>query len=133
MLGQEKKFQQRYPRQLKKKVAEEIVSGLKGISEASRDHGIPRITICKWVKKYRTDILEKQTVEVERFSSMEKVESKEDLESKLKALEEENMQLRKKLHESTIRTEALNTLIDLADDTYGLSIRKNYGAKQRSK
>jgi len=130
MLGQEKKSQNHYPRQLKKKVAEEIVSGLKGISEAARDHGIPTITISRWVKKYRRDILEKQTIEVKRFTSMEKVDNKEDLEAKLKAQEEEIMQLRKKLHESTLRTEALNTLIDLADDTYGLSIRKNYGAKQ---
>jgi|WetSurMetagenome_2_1015567.scaffolds.fasta_scaffold724148_2 transposase-like protein len=133
MLGQERKNQQHYPKQLKKEVAEIVVTGVKGLMEATRDYGIHKNTIIKWVKKYRSDILDKQTVEVERFTSMKKIESKEELEAKIKAQEEEIMQLRKKLHESTIRNEALNTLIDLADDTYGLSIRKNYGAKQRNK
>lgn len=32
--------------------------------------------------------------------------------------------------ESNLRAEALNTLIDLAEENYGLSLRKNSGAKQ---
>ena len=40
MLGQREKSHQIYPRQLKIRVAEEVVSGLKGPAEASRDYGI---------------------------------------------------------------------------------------------
>ena len=61
MLGQEKKSRQKYPRKLKIRVAEEVVSGLKGPAEASRDYGISVDTVRPWIKKYRNQILAKET------------------------------------------------------------------------
>ena len=65
------------------------------------------------------------------YSMANKKDSTEtDLERKVKSLEEENMKLRKKLAYSDLRGEALDTLINIAERTYGISVRKNSGAKQ---
>jgi transposase len=135
MLGQEKKSRQSYPRQLKRQIAEEVVSGLKGPSEASRDYGIHKDIIGKWVRKYRNLILVKETKEILPLDSMKKKKDniETDLEQKVKVLEEENMLLRKELHHSNLKAEALSTMIDLAERTYGIGVRKNSGAKQSKK
>jgi transposase len=132
MLGQEEKSRQLYPRQLKKRVAEEVVSGLKGPAEASRDYGIHVNVINLWVKKYRNQIFNKGTKEELPLYSMVKKKDTpgSDLENKVKSLEEEIMQLRKKLAYSDLRGEALDKLIEIAERTYGISVRKNSGAKQ---
>ena len=135
MLGQEGKSRQIYPRQFKIRVAEELVSGLKGPAEASRDYGVHRSLIQRWVKKYRNQILIKETKEFLPLGFMKKNKenTETDLEKKVRELEEENMRLRKELHHSNLKTLALNTLIDLAERTYGIGVRKNSGAKQSKK
>ena len=127
----EKKYQS-YPRQLKIKIAEEVVSGLKGITEASREYDIPGNTVRNWAIRYSSEILKKQTKEVLSSLNMEKSKDKKDVgfEKQVKLLEEENLKLREKLLESNLKAEALNTLIDLAEENYGFSLRKNSGAKQ---
>ena len=135
MLGQEKKSRQCYPRQLKIRVAEEVVSGLKGPAEASRDYDIHVDVIRRWVKKYRNFILIKETKEILPLDSMKKSKNTQetDLEKKVRELEDENMRLRKDLHLSELKAEALSTMIDLAERTYGIGVRKNSGAKQSKK
>jgi transposase-like protein len=132
MEGLKERKLQSYPRQLKKKIAEEVVSGRKGLTETSREYDIPVSNVKYWIKHYGSEILKRETKEVVPLLSMEKSkESKDpDLEKQLRSLEEENLKLRKKLMESNLRAEALNTLIDLAEENYGLSLRKNSGAKQ---
>jgi transposase-like protein len=132
MLGQKEKSRQLYPRQLKIRVAEEVVSGLKGPAEASRDYGIHVNIIIRWVKKYRNQIFNKEAKEELPLYPMVKKKDNPatDLEKKVKSLEEENMQLRKKLMHSDLRGEALDKLIEIAERTYGISVRKNSGAKQ---
>ena len=111
------------------------MSGLKGPTEASRDYGISINTLREWIKKYRNLILTKETKELLPLDSMKKKKEQleTDLEKKVKSLEEENMQLRKKLAHSDLRGEALDTLINIAERTYGISVRKNSGAKQSKK
>ena len=135
MLGQREKSHQIYPRQLKIRVAEEVVSGLKGPAEASRDYGIPIDTVRPWVKKYRNLILTKETMEVLPLASMKnnKENTETDLEKKVREQEDEIMRLRKELHLSNLKTELLNKLIELTERTYGISVRKNSGAKQSKK
>jgi transposase len=135
MTGQTKKPKQLYPRQFKIKVATEVVSGIKGPSEASRDYNTHIANINHWVRVYGSEILKKQTQESVFSPSMKKSktsDSKPDLEKQVQSLEEENLILRKKLVESTLQKEALTTLIDLAEENYGIELRKNSGAKQSS-
>ncbi len=133
MNGQTKKQKQLYPRQFKIKVATEVVCGLKGPSEASRDNNTHIGNINRWVKVYRSEILKKQTQESVFLPSMKKSKAfdpEPDLVKQVQSLEEENIKLRKKLVESNLQTEALTTLIDLAEENYGIGLRKNSGAKQ---
>jgi len=135
MLGQKKEIHQSYPRQLKIRVAEEVVSGLKGPAEASRDYGIHISIVLRWVKKYRNQILSKVTKELLPLDSMKKNKenTESDLEKKVREQEDEIMRLRKELHHSNLKTMALNKLIELAEHTYGIGVRKNSGAKQSKK
>jgi hypothetical protein len=135
MSGLKEKNHLPYPRQMRIGVAEEVVSGLKGPSEASRDHGVPVNSVKRWVKKYRNQILTHETNEILPLESMKKTKPTQetDLEKKVRELEEENMRLRKDLHHSNLKAEALNKLIELAERTYGIGVRKNSGAKQSKK
>jgi transposase-like protein len=122
-----------YPRQLKKKIAREVVLGEKGMTEASRDYNISFGSIFRWTKQFREAIMEEKAKEDVISSLMKKPKKNQeeaDLPSELQSLKEENMQLRKKLFESNLKTEALSTLIDLAEEHYGIPVRKNSGAKQ---
>jgi transposase len=135
MLGQMKKSRQLYPRQLKIRIAEEVVTGLKGPAEASRDYDIHVSVIKKWAKKYRNQILLKETKEVLPLDSMKKKapHTETDLEKKLREQEEEIMRLRKDLHQSNLKTELLDKMIEIAERSYGIDVRKNSGAKQSKK
>jgi transposase len=133
MEGQKKRKYSHYPRQLKIKVAEEIITGKKGTSEAARDYDIARGVAMRWAKRFRFEILEGKSVEVVSSLSMrlsKSTQQKPDLLKQVQTLEEENSKLRQKLLESNLKTEALSTLIDLAEENYGISLRKNSGAKQ---
>ena len=132
MEGLKEKKHENYPLQLKKKVAEEVITGIKTPTEASRDYNIPRNTVRNWAIRYSSEILKKQTKEVLSSLSMEKSKDKKDVdfEKQVRLLEEENLKLREKLLESNLKAEALTTLIDLAEENYGFSLRKNSGAKQ---
>jgi transposase-like protein len=135
MDGQTRKPHGVYPKQLKIQIAMEVITGMKGVAEASRDYNIESHSVSRWVKRFRSDVLMKQTREMVSSQPMETEDpfrKDADLAKQVKALEEENTQLRKKLVESKLKAEALNTLIDLADENYGLSLRKNSGAKQSS-
>lgn len=131
MTGLKEKKYGSYPLQLKKKIAGEIVSGLKTPTEASRDYDVPRESARRWAIKYGSQVLKRESEEVVPLLPMKEQKGKKgvDLEKQVKLLEEENLKLRKKLAESDLRTEALNTLIDLAEENYGLALRKNSGAK----
>jgi len=135
MLGQEEKRRNNYPRQFKKRVAEEVVSGLKGPSESSRDYGIHVSLVNRWVRKYHNQFLTKETKELLPLDPMKKSKDPQetDLENKVREQEEEIMRLRQALHHSNLKAEALSTMIDLAERTYGIGVRKNSGAKQSKK
>lgn len=136
MLGQEaKKKKNSYPRQLKIRVSEEVVCGQKGVMEASRDYGIDRHIVGAWVKKYRNQILTKETKEVLSLDSMKKSKTTQeiDLEKKVMELEEENIRLQKELHHSMLKEELLSKMIEVAERSYGIVVRKNSGAKQSKK
>ncbi len=133
MEGQKKRKYTHYRRQFKLDVASEIVSGMKGTSEAARDHGIDRGVVESWVKKFRSEILERKSMEIVPSLTMKPSKNKNqqiDLQRQVQSLEIENLKLRQKLIESDLKTEALSTLIELAEESYGISLRKNSGAKQ---
>lgn len=132
MSGQIEKKNRHYPLLLKKKIALEVVTKQKGVTESAREYDIPINNICYWVKQFGSAILQEQMKEVLPSPDMKKSKEKtsSDFEKQIQILEEENMKLRKKLMDSELKSQALSTMIDLAEENYGLSLRKNSGAKR---
>ena len=132
MIGLKEKKHRNYPLQLKKKIALEVSSGKKGLTETSREYDIPTSNVKYWVNRYSSEVLkelEKETLPLLAMKDSKKNKDV-DFEKQVHILEEENLKLREKLLESNLKAEALSTLIDLAEENYGLSLRKNSGAKQ---
>jgi len=135
MEGQMKKTRQHYPRQMMIQVAMEVITGIKGPIEAARDYNVSQSNVFHWVKRYKSEVIQRQTQEALTLPTMRdtKPNKKEtDAEKRLQMLEEENRQLRQKLLDSNLKAEALTTMIELAEEHYGIPLRKNSGAKQSS-
>jgi transposase-like protein len=64
MDGQKGKSKPHYPRQIKLQVAEEVISGKKGPSEAARDFKIGRALVYNWTKRFGAAILDRRAFEV---------------------------------------------------------------------
>lgn len=128
----EKKTKQKLPLLLKKRIAEEVLTGIKEPAEAAREYSIPYSTVKSYARQFGSEILRAQAEELVSSPLMEEPLNKKttDQEKQIQSLEEENLLLKKKLLELNLQREALNTLIDLAEENYGISLRKNSGAKQ---
>jgi transposase-like protein len=130
MLGQLVKIRVRYPLQVKRSIATEVIMGIKGLMEASRDYGIPKDTIVRWLKKYRAEIMQQNTSLSLPIMKKVKEVHLNDSASKLKAQEQKINELQQQLFESNLKNQALNIMIDLTEKHYGIRVRKNSGAKQ---
>lgn len=101
-----------------------IEEGKMTIEEAKLAFGIPSTRI---VKKYLRDT-EKEKAELQRLSTlMDKNEARSEAISS-----EDTEALKKALQEAELKIKALNTLIDVAEDQFKISIRKKPGAKPSS-
>lgn len=56
--------------------------------------------------------------------------AKQNPEDRLKELQAENERLRKALELEKLRSEAYNTMIDVAEKTFNIPVRKKSGTKQ---
>lgn len=92
-----------------------------------RRTGLPMANLIRWQRMY--DMKEKKPstpAGVPAPSSRADVES---LKAELARLRKENRTLRNSLAEESLRLEACELLIDLAESTYHIKVRKNSGAK----
>jgi len=116
----------RFPDELKLKVVKEYFRT--GISqrELKLKYGFKgNSTLYKWISKFDIskpgdEFFKKQEIMSKEFS---KSNAELELESKLKKLEAE-------LSYEKLRTEALSTMIDIAEGKFNISIRKKHGTKQ---
>jgi len=97
----------------------------KGLSylEAAELFNIKRVkTVGEWVKQYRKELAGLNAIDMVNQSSPT---GAMDLSSS-----DHITELQRSLHDALLANTALNVLIDLAESTYGISIRKNSGTKQ---
>lgn len=120
----------RYPDELKLKVVQEYLTTGQGIKELMAKYNIEGVnTIGKWVKKYSSSQPDEAKIERDRIMSKanqkpsEKSKKQLELEAKIAALEKE-------LSHEKLRSEALSTLIEVAEKELKVDIRKKPGAKQ---
>ncbi len=79
-----------------------------------------------WMDKY---LHEEETLSLCTTSTPE-VMSKESQEERIKVLEMENKRLQQALELEKLRSKAFDTMIDVAEETFNIPIRKKSGTKQ---
>jgi len=123
------KRQNRYPEDLKRKIAKSYLAGEASYAVLAEENGLKsRDVVKEFVKWYR----KKQGQESEKTSIMatdKKIPSNEDA----SALAAKIKQLEKQLALSNLKVEALETMIDIAEDELKIAIRKKSGTKQSKK
>ena len=118
---------------LKTQIITEYLTQGAGFRKLASKYGISRTTICKWVaihqgihnlaptEKQQKYCISSMNSSPKKTSSQE--QSVEELQQKIAALE-------KQLEWEKLRSEALNTMIDIAEKDLNISIRKKPGAQQ---
>ena len=86
-----------------------------------------RQTLFNWMDKY---VNEKDLVSLPDESENPDTMAKKSPEEKLRELEAENKRLQKALELERLRSKAYDTMINLAESTFNIPIRKKSGTKQ---
>jgi len=111
----------RYPNQLKRKIAKEYLSGSASYGILAEEHGLKNKDVVKeFVKWYK-----RQNPEVEKME----LENREEPSSK----EEEIKKLREALRLSELKVEMLETMIDQAEQILSIDIKKKSGTNRSKK
>lgn len=116
----EPKPSRNYSVAFKMKVVEEVENGLISVCGAQKLYRIAgNGTIGEWIKKYGINEKINRTVYI--MTHEEEIE--------LMLLRKENKRLQKALDDKEIKVIALETLIELAEETYGKDLKKNFGSQ----
>ncbi|PKP35372.1 MAG: hypothetical protein CVT98_10205 [Bacteroidetes bacterium HGW-Bacteroidetes-15] len=105
----------------KQKVAREYMNGDCSYQQLSVQYGVGRPTICRWVKRFYSEL----SVSEPTSTEMTDTEKKE-----LEALQRQNAELKKKLEYADLKAIAFETMIDIAEKQFGIAIKKKPGTKQ---
>lgn len=122
---------------LKEQIIKEYLQQGCGYRKLQEKYGISRTTICKWVQVYqgihgmqRTQKQQNHYLRDMDDPNKKRLPKKQittvDLEKKIAALE-------KQLQWEKLRADALDTLINVAEDKLNISIRKKSGSQQSRK
>lgn len=119
---------------LKEQIIQEYLRQGGGFRKLAEKYGISRTTICKWVMIYQgihnLPLTEKQQKHSVYSMSNKGNKSSTEVEQSAEALQQKIAVLEKQLEWEKLRTEALNTMIDIAEKDLSISIRKKLGAQQ---
>ncbi len=120
----------RYKRSFKEKVVKEITSGRFSSTEAARRfYGISGgDTLKKWLEEYIC--IEDLTKDI---ATMQKKEKSPNLEKELEKQAKKIRELEESLRKEKLKNELNNAFIEIAEEDYGINLRKKYGAKQLGK
>lgn len=120
----------RYPDEIKLKVVQDYLTTGQGVKELMAKYHIEGVnTIGKWVKKFGNPKPDEGEIERDKIMSKSKQKPSEKSKKQLE-LEARIAALEKELSHEKIRSEALSTLIEVAEKELKVDIRKKPGAKQ---
>lgn len=86
-----------------------------------------RQVLFNWMDKY---VNEKELVSLQDETNPSDPMAKKSPEDRVKELEAENKKLQKALELEKLRSKALDTMIDVAEETFNIPVRKKAGTKQ---
>ncbi len=118
-----KRTQRDYPLSFKLWVVREVDSGEIGVNAAARKYGIQgHGTITHWRRKYGNFDTDYQTLNPMAKSPNQKIL---ELEQKVRLLEKEKALLEQEMINASDKANILDRLIYLAEQEYGIKVRKN--------
>ncbi|MEK7257646.1 MAG: transposase [Bacteroidota bacterium] len=131
MTGQSKRIKShnRYPEELKRKIAKEYLSGKASYGVLAEEHGLKdKGVVQEFVKWYRRkgELFALNQAEMPTKKTTVATSAEPNTEEQIK-------ELKRQLELSELKVEALETLIDLAEEQLKIDIRKKSGAKQSKK
>ncbi len=108
--------------EFKKKKVKELENNLASISDICRTYSVSRTSVYRWIYKYSV-MAKKQVKQV--------VEAKSDT-KKIKALKDRIKELERVVGQKQLLLEFKDKMIEIAESTYGISIKKKVSSKLSS-
>lgn len=109
-------------------IAADIISGKTSAEEARQQYGLVSInSIYAWIGRY---VSATKPVSLQGETNPSESMAKKSPADRVKELEAENKRLQKALELEKLRSKAYDTMIDVAEETFNIPIRKKSGTKQ---
>lgn len=108
-----------FSEEFRRKKVIEIEQKLSTVHDISREYGVTSAAIYKWIYKYSNHMKKKVKVIVEEESDTRKIA----------LLKQQIAELEQKLGQKQIQLEFMDKIIDLAEETYQIDIKKKFGGK----
>lgn len=105
--------------EFRRKKVEEIECKISTVSEISREYQVTRAAVYKWIKLYSLSMKKKERLIVEAESDTRKLAS----------LQQRIADLERLLGQKQIQLEFMEKIIDIAEETYQVDIKKKFGGK----
>ena len=127
---------QRYSMDFKFQLLKEYYESGSSAYSLSKKHGVDDATFLRWIKCFESKALSlpEELNELENQVYMARKKSQTDQPSlemtELDRLRDENLRLRKALSYSELRNEALQEVLKIGREQYGIDLLKKAGAKQ---
>lgn len=121
-LSRQERQRRVFSEEFKVKKVKEIERGISTIAEICKAYQVSDVAIRKWLNKYSTMKKTKERLIVESQSETQKI-----LELKKQIADLERL-----LGQKQVQLEFKDKLIDLAEETYKIDIKKNFGTQQSS-
>ena len=116
------RYNRNFSEAFKKQKIREIEKNLVSISELTREYEISRTTVYNWLYRYSRMIKKGERQIVERKSDTRKIQ---DLKERIRELE-------RVVGQKQLLIEFKDKMIDLAEETYGIDIKKKLRSKLSS-
>lgn len=110
------RVQRYFSEEFKKKKVREIELNTVTVSEVTREYGVSKTAVYKWIYKYSA---------MRKKSIKQVVEAKSDT-LKISRLREEVRDMERLIGQKQIRIDFLEKMIELAEQEYGVDIKKKY-------
>ena len=118
-MSTEERKKRTFSEEFKQKKVREIEQKITTIAEVSKEYDVRANNVSKWLKKYSSNYMKGVRTIVESESDTRKL-----LEMKLKIAELERI-----IGQKQIQIEFRDKMIDLAESTYGVDIKKKFEIK----
>lgn len=108
-----------FSEEFKRKKVQEIERKITRVSEICKEYDVSSTAVYKWIGLYSTKIMRKEKLIVEAESDTRKIA----------ALKQQIAELERALGQKQIQLDFKEKMIEIAEETYGIDIKKKFGGK----